>query len=221
MRIVVLQPSYLPWLGYFDQMYKSDVFVVYDDVQYDKNSWRNRNRIKTPQGWQWLTVPVLLKGRNFPLIKEVEINNDLPWASKHLKSIVQNYRPAPFYDQVIGGLESILTDEWKVLIDLNMECISLLKRLLELETKICFVSELSIPKAGKTERLVEICRHLGADSFLEGDAGKSYIDESLFTNAGITLEYHHYQHPTYEQLHGDFIPYLSVIDVLFNHGKES
>ena len=221
MRVVILQPSYLPWLGYFDQMYKSDVFVVYDDVQYDKNSWRNRNRIKTPQGWQWLTVPVLLKGRNFPLIKEVEINNDLPWGSKHLKSIVQNYRTARFYEDVIGGLEAILAREWKFLIDLNMECIVLLKRLLGFERKICFASELNIPKVGKTERLVEICRHFGADSFLEGDAGKSYIDDSLFTNAGITLEYQHYHHPTYEQLHGEFIPYLSVIDLLFNHGKES
>src|ERR1043166_9576480 len=204
MRIVVLQPSYLPWLGYFDQMYKSDVFVVYDDVQYDKNSWRNRNRIKTPQGWQWLTVPVLLKGRNFPLNKDVEINNDLPWASKHLKSLAQNYRPAHFFDEVMGALEGIFTREWKFLIDLNMECISLLKRLLGLEKDLCFASELNIAKVGKTERLVEICRHFGADSFLEGDAGKSYIGESLFSNAGIELEYHHYQHPTYRQLHGEF-----------------
>ena len=221
MRVVILQPSYLPWLGYFDQMYKSDVFVIYDDVQYDKNSWRNRNRIKTPQGWQWLTVPVLLKGRNFPLNKDVEINNDLPWASKQLKSLAQNYRAAPHFQDVIGGLENILAREWKFLIDLNMECISFLKRLLELETSICFASELDVPKVGKTERLVEICRHFGADSFLEGDGGKSYIDESLFTNAGVTLEYQHYHHPEYQQLHGEFIPYLSVVDVLFNHGKES
>lgn len=221
MRVVILQAGYLPWLGYFDQMYKSDVFVVYDDVQYDKNSWRNRNRIKTPQGWQWLTVPVLLKGRNFPLNKDVEINNDLSWAPKHLKSLAQNYRPAGFFDDVIGGLEAILSREWKFLIDLNMESIFFLKRLLGLDTKICFASELDVSKVGKTERLVEICRHFGADSFLEGDAGKSYIDESLFTNAGIKLEYHHYQHPTYDQLHGEFIPYLSVVDVLFNHGKDS
>jgi len=221
MRVVILQPSYLPWLGYFDQMYKSDVFVIYDDVQYDKNSWRNRNRIKTPQGWQWLTVPVLLKGRNFPLNKDVEINNDLPWASKQLKSLAQNYRAAPHFQDVIGGLENIVAREWKFLIDLNMECISFLKRLLELETSLCFASQLDVPKVGKTGRLVEICRHFGADSFLEGDAGKSYIDESLFTNAGVTLEYQHYHHPEYQQLHGEFIPYLSVVDVLFNHGKES
>ena len=221
MRVVILQPSYLPWLGYFDQMCKSDVFVIYDDVQYDKNSWRNRNRIKTPQGWQWLTVPVLLKGRNFPLNRDVEINNDLPWQSKHLKSIIQNYRQARWFTDFIGPLETVLTREWKFIIELNMEFLQLLKRKLGVETEIRMASELNIPKVGKTERLIEICRHFGADSFLEGDAGKNYIDESLFSNAGIRLEYQRYQHPIYRQLHGDFIPYLSVIDLLFNHGAES
>jgi WbqC-like protein len=221
MRVVILQPSYLPWLGYFDQMCKSDVFVIYDDVQYDKNSWRNRNRIKTPQGWQWLTVPVLLKGRNFPLNRDVEINADLPWQSKHLKSIVQNYRQARFFTEFIGTLEGVLTREWKFLFELNIELLYRLKKQLGLETEIHMASELKIGRAGKTERLIEICRYFGADSFLEGDAGKNYIDESLFSNARIRLEYHQYQHPVYQQLHGDFIPYLSVVDLLFNHGSDS
>jgi hypothetical protein len=221
MRVVILQPSYLPWLGYFDQMCKSDIFVIYDDVQYDKNSWRNRNRIKTSQGWQWLTVPVLLKGRNFPLNRDVEINNGVDWQSKHLKSIIQNYRQAAFFADFIGSLESVLTREWKFLIELNVELLSLLKKRLGFQTEICMASELTIAKVGKTERLIEICRRFGADSFLEGDAGKNYIDESLFSNAGIRLEYHQYQHPVYRQLHGDFIPYLSVVDLLFNHGSES
>ena len=221
MRVVILQPSYLPWLGYFDQMFKSDVFVVYDDVQYDKNGWRNRNRIKTPQGPQWLTVPVLTKGRNFPLNREVEINNTSPWQTKHLKSIVQHYGKAPFFDQSIGPVEGILERRWTFLMDLVMAFKDMLMKQLGLNRKIYFSSALKVPKLGKTERLIEICRHFGADTFLEGDAGKDYIDEALFAKMRIRLEYHSYRHPVYSQLHGEFVPYLSVIDLLFNHGGES
>lgn len=221
MRIVILQPSYLPWLGYFDQMFKSDVFVVYDDVQYDKNGWRNRNRIKTSQGPQWLTVPVLTRGRNFPLNREVEINNTLSWQTKHLKSIVQNYMKAPFFDQHMGQVEDILKRAWRFLIDLDMAFIHMLVERLGLRTKICLSSDLRIPKMEKTERLVAICRYLGADTFLEGDAGRDYIDESSFKEAGIQLEFHEYRHPVYRQLYEDFVPYMSVIDLLFNHGEDS
>lgn len=221
MRVVILQPSYLPWLGYFDQMFKSDVFVVYDDVQYDKNGWRNRNRIKTPQGPQWLTVPVLTKGRNFPLNREVEINDTSAWRTKHLKAIVQNYRKAPFFDQTIGPVEGVLGRRWTFLIDLAMLFTDMLMKQLGLDRKIYLSSDLKIPKLGKTERLVEICRYFGADTFLEGDAGRDYIDEALFERMRIRLEYHSYRHPVYSQLHGEFVPYMSVIDLLFNHGRDS
>ena len=221
MRVVILQPSYLPWLGYFDQMFKSDVFVVYDDVQYDKNGWRNRNRIKTPQGPQWLTVPVLAKGRNFPLNREVEINNTISWQTKQLRTIVQNYRKAPFFDQYMGSVEGILAHPWRMLIDLNVAFIHMVMEQLGLNTRVYFSSDLKVPKMGKTERLIEVCRYFGADTFLEGDAGKDYIDETLFAREGIRLEYHGYRHPVYRQLHGDFIPYMSAIDLLFNHGRDS
>ncbi len=221
MRLVILQPSYLPWLGYFDQMFKSDAFVIYDDVQYDKNGWRNRNRIKTPQGPQWLTVPVLTKGRNLPINRAVEINNTTSWQKKHLKSIAQNYTKAPFFAQYMGLLEGVLERRWKLLIDLNMTLIHLLMEELGLNTKIYLASDLRIPKDGKIERLIHICRHFQADIFLEGDAGRDYLDEALFAREGIRIEYHGYRHPVYRQLHGNFVPYLSVIDLLFNHGKDS
>ncbi|MEE9569373.1 MAG: WbqC family protein [Candidatus Binatia bacterium] len=221
MRVVVLQPSYLPWLGYFDQMFKSDVFVVYDDVQYDKNGWRNRNRIKTPQGPQWLTVPVLTKGRKFPLNREVEINNTISWQTKQLKSIVQNYRKAPLFQQYVDPLQAILGRNWRFLIDLNMACMQMVVNQLGLNSRIVFSSELKISRTGKSERLVDICRHFGADTFLEGDMGKNYIDEELFVREGIHVEYHAYRHPIYHQLHGDFLPYMSVIDLLLNHGRDS
>lgn len=221
MRVVILQPSYLPWLGYFDQMFKSEVFVIYDDVQFDKNGWRNRNRIKTSRGPQWLTVPVLTKGRNFPLNREIEINNTVSWQTKHLKSITQNYLKAPFFDKYIGQLEDILKQSWRFLIDLDMALIRMLMDQLGIQANLFFSSDLGIGRMEKTERLVEICRYFGADTFLEGDAGRNYIDESLFQRAGIQLEFHQYQHPVYCQLYGDFIPYMSVIDLIFNHGEDA
>ena len=218
MRVVILQPSYLPWLGYFDQMSNCDAFVIYDDVQFDKNGWRNRNRIKTAQGPQWLTVPVLISGRDFPINRDVEINNTVSWGSKQIKSIRQNYGKAPFFNDYFDALEIVLTRSWRFLIDLDMEFIFLLMQQLGMRTKIYFASELNIPKTGKAERLIDICRHLGADAFLEGEAGKNYIDEADFSRAGIRLEFHGYQHPVYRQLHGPFISHLSSIDLLFNHG---
>ena len=221
MRIVILQPSYLPWLGYFDQMSKSDAFVIYDDVQYDKNGWRNRNRIKTARGPQWLTVPVLIKGRHSPRNREVEINNTVAWRTKHLRSIAQNYSKTPYFTPTMDLVRSILERPWRLLLDLNMAFIRMIAERLELNTRIYFSSDLDITPCGKTQRLIEICRRFGADTLLEGAAGKNYIDEDLFTCAKIRLEYHDYRHPRYCQLHGEFISYLSIVDLLFNHGKDS
>jgi hypothetical protein len=221
MRAVILQPSYLPRLGYFDQMSRSDVFVLYDDVQFDKHGWRNRNRIKTPQGIQWLTVPVLTKGRNFPLNRDIEINNSSAWQEKHLKSLRQNYAKAPCFATIFPSLETILGRRFQYLLDLNLELISAIKDQLKLTTRICLASELNVAKSGKTERLIDICQKLGADTFFEGAAGKSYIDEELFSRHGIRLEYQQYHHPAYDQLYGEFVPYLSIVDLLFNHGGES
>lgn len=221
MRVVILQPSFLPWLGYFDQMSKCDVFVIYDDVQYDKNGWRNRNRIKTPQGPQWLTVPVLIKGRDFPLNRDVEINNTTTWHVKQMKSIAQNYGRAPYFHRYAGAFETVMRRSWRFLIDLNLELLYLLMQQLGLTKNIHLSSDLKIPKSGKTQRLIDICHFLGADSLLEGDAGRSYIDESRFKEAGIRIDFHAYQHPVYQQLYGEFVPFMSTIDLLFNHGSEA
>lgn len=218
--IVILQPSYLPWLGFFDQMFKSDIFVVYDDVQFDKNGWRNRNRIKTDQGWQWMTVPVLTKGRSKPNNSEILINNATNWQRKHLTAIQVNYSKAPKFDDYFSLFEEAYSREWKYLIDIDMHFIYTLMDCLGLDHDIRFTSKLNIGGAG-TERLVKLCLHLGADVFYEGDAGQNYIDGSLFEAEGIQLMYHNYQHPSYDQLHGEFIPYLSVVDLLFNHGTDS
>jgi hypothetical protein len=220
MRVVILQPGYLPWLGFFDQMYKSDVFIIYDDVQFDKNGWRNRNRIKTSQGWQWLSVPVLLKGRNFPIIKDVIINNNENWRKRHLESIRQNYSKAPFFNLYFGLFEDIFSKEWRYLLELDMAFIYNLSDKLNIIREIKFSSELNV-KGGQTDRLLNICIKFGANHYLTGDAAKDYMDESIFQKNNIKLEFHNYKHPIYEQRFGEFIPYLSVIDLMFNHGDKS
>jgi len=217
---VILQPSYLPWLGYFDQLARSDVFVLYDDVQYDKHSWRNRNRIKTPQGAIWLTVPVLTKAQNWPTNRDVKIDNLHDWRRKHLHSIRQNYAAAEFFRDFVGVFETLYAREWRFLIDLNIESFGILTEQLGLKREIRFSSELNVEGKG-TQRLVDICTKLGASRFFEGAAGRDYIDEAQFQAAGIELAYQEYDHPVYPQLHDPFVPYLSVLDLLFNCGPRS
>jgi hypothetical protein len=219
-RIVVLQPSYLPWLGYFDQLYKSDVFVLYDDVQYDKHGWRNRNRIKTDKGPRLLTVPVLTHGQGLPTNRNARIDTRQPWARKQLQALRVNYAKAPAFGEVFDGLELVLRRPWTHLLDLNRAVLETLCRLLGLTRPILLSSELDIP-GQRTERLIAICQALGADRYLTGDAASDYLDETQFAANDIRVEYHHYRHPVYAQLHGEFVPYLSVVDLLMNHGRES
>lgn len=220
MRVVILQPSYLPWLGYFDQLYKSDVFVLYDDVQYDKHGWRNRNRIKTPQGAQWLTVPVLTHGRDRPTNRDVHIDRHQPWQRKHLQALRQHYGKAPAFPEVFPRLEGLLAQEWTNLFDLNAAALDVLGDLLGLKRDVRVSSQLGIPGEG-TERLVAICKAVGGDTYLTGDAAKAYLEEGQLAQAGIRLEYHGYRHPVYRQLYGEYLPYLSVVDLLMNHGADS
>jgi hypothetical protein len=221
MVIGILQPGYLPWLGFFEQMHRSDIFVLYDDVQYDKEGWRNRNRIKTPNGIQWLTVPVLLKSSEKPLILDVSINNKTNWRKKHLASIRQNYSKAPFFKEFIGVFEETYERDWECLLDIDMHFIRVLAECLGLgHKKIVRSSKLDI-QGGRIERLIKICEIFGADVFYEGASGKNYIDEGDFLARGIKIEFQNFNHPEYRQLYGDFTPNLSVIDLLFNHGAES
>ncbi len=221
MRVGILQPGYLPWLGFFEQVARCDVFVLYDDVRYDKDGWRNRNRIKTANGAQWLTVPVVVRFDQQPLISEVRIDNKTNWRKKHLASIRQNYSKAPFFKDYIGVFEEAYSTDWEYLADLDMHFILKLCGCMGLGGKKILRSSTLGIEGGKIDRLVAICRRLGSDSFYEGAAGKNYIEESAFEAGGIRVEYQDYKHPVYNQLYGDFIPYLSAIDLLFNHGVES
>lgn len=217
---VILQPSYLPWLGYFAQLHRSDVFVVYDDVQFDKESWRNRNRIKTAGGPQWLTVPVLTSGQQRPSNRDVRIDNSTPWRRKHLRAIEQSYARAPYLADYLPLFASLYDRRWTHLLDLNLAAFDVLSCAFGICRSIRLSSELRVD-GDRIERLVGICRAVGADTFYEGAAGRNYLTASPFNGAGIALEYQDYRHPVYSQLHPPFMPYLSAVDLLFNCGPKS
>ncbi|MHC1791940.1 WbqC family protein [Solidesulfovibrio sp.] len=220
MIIGILQPSYLPWLGYFEQIKQCDVFVLYDTVQYDKGGWRNRNRIKTPSGPLWLTVPVLLKNRNFPSIREVEINQTEAWARRHLKTLTQYYSNARHFADAFGDLERILLSGHRFLLDLNLEIIAWMNARLDIGTKIVLASDLAID-GDRESRIINIVKHLGGNTFYEGAAGRNYIDTGFFRQNGVDVVFQDYAHPVYPQLHGEFVSHLSAIDLLFNCGPNS
>jgi hypothetical protein len=218
--VVVLQPGYLPWLGFFDQLRRADVFVYYDDVQYDKHGWRNRNRIKTQSGPLWLTVPVRHSGLGFPRVMDVEIDTRQPWARKHLESIRQAYARAPFLQHYVPALEELLHRRWERLVDLDIATVDLMAAWLGLKRRIERSSALDIG-GERSERLLHICRRFGATTYVSGDAAEGYLDTALFERHGIGVEWHRFRHPVYPQLHGDFVPYLSAIDLILNCGDES
>jgi hypothetical protein len=218
--IGILQPGYIPWLGFFEQLYKSDIFVIYDDVQYDKGSWRNRNRIKTANGIQWLTVPVLLDFDEHVKVNKVRIDNNCNWRKKHFFSIKQNYSKSPFFNKYSPIFEEAFTRSWEFLIDLDMFFIHRICEIIGISRKIEFSSSLNI-SGNRIDRLVNICKYYNADVFYEGAAGRDYIDSDMFLGHGITVQFQDYKHPVYNQLYGKFSPYLSIIDLLFNHGDAS
>lgn len=218
--LVVLQPSYLPWLGYFDQLSKADVFVWYDDVQFDKNGWRNRNRIKDSKGALWLTVPVLQSGHAEQLICEVEIDNSRNWRRKHLSTVTQLYAHAPFAKTVLPQLQEILDQPWARLVDLDIALIDWLAGEFGITTPKYRSSELNID-GDRNERLLNLCRHFGATQYLSGDSARAYLDVERFEKNGIKIIWHGYSHPQYAQLHGQFVSQLSALDLLLNAGPES
>jgi hypothetical protein len=216
----VLQPGYLPWLGFFDQMRRSDIFVLYDDVQFDKHGWRNRNRIKSPAGPHWLTVPVLAASGP-KRIHEIEIDNRLPWARKHLGTIKQFYAKAPYLKRYLPELDELLAARrWERLVDVDMAVTEMLCGWLGVKSTWLRSSELGIG-GEQSGRLLNFCLHFGARRYLSGNAAQTYLDLELFAKHGIEVEWQNYQHPVYPQQHGEFLPFLSALDLLLNCGSES
>lgn len=219
MIAVIMQPTYLPWMGYFDLMAQSDIFIFLDNVQFEKQSWQQRNKIKTSQGWQWLTVSVVQKISQ--KIDEVEINNKVKWREKHWKTIMQNYRKSEFWSTYSSFFEDVYQREWKYLANLNIHITGWIRDQLGIETRLKSASEMDV-QGQKVSLVIDICKKVGADTYLSPIGAKEYIEgDNRFADEGIRLQYHDFEHPVYRQLYGDFIPYMSVIDLLFNEGPRS
>jgi len=215
MIVAIHQPVYLPWLGFFHKMRSSDVFVFLDDVPFSKNSVENRNLIKTPRGKLWLTVPVRTVGRYGQLIRDVEIDNSQNWAEKHWKSLSMNYRKARFYSTHAPFFETLYSKDWSKLMHLSIEITDYMAGSFGIANKTLLSSSLGVEGTG-TQRLVNICKKLGADTYLSGTGAKAYQDDSLFHEAKIRVVYQQFVVEPYPQLYGRFIPNLSGVDYLMN-----
>jgi hypothetical protein len=223
MILSVHQPQYLSWLGYFDKIDRSDVFVFLDNVQYKEREFQNRNKIRTQNGWMWLTVPVVSKGLGRQKICDVAIDNTCNWQKRHWKSLKSWYARAKFFGEHCGFFEEVYKRKWDRLVDLNIYIINYLLRALTINKPIYTESELNI-RTSATERIIQICKKLKVDTYLSGSGGKMYLEEDKFGQAGIKLGYQEFAHPVYDQPYTDsrgFLPFMSVVDLMFNHGRES
>ncbi len=218
MIVAIHQPQYLPWIGYFDKIDRSDVFVLLDNVQYKKNEFQNRNRIKTSQGWQWITVPVLYKYTE--KINEVKINNTVDWQRKHLSALICNYSKAPFLKEHLGFFEETFSIHWECLVEINIHIIKYLNKALGINKEVLVASNLKL-REEPTERLIDICKYVQADTYLSGESGANYMNVDAFTQAKIHVKFQDFHHPVYQQLYDKFEPLMSIVDLLFNHGTHS
>jgi len=221
MIVSIHQPAYLPWLGYFHKILLSDIFVFFDTTQFEKNSFVNRNKIKTPQGPLWLTVPVRLKGHLSKTIREIEVADDRI-LHKHWQSIRLNYLKSKFWNHYSAVLEDFYQRKFTSIADLCYEQLKMFIDFLGIKTKIVKASSLPLASDYKKSQLVlGICQELKADTYVSGSQGRGYINGADFTKADIKVYFQAYQHPSYQQLWGSFEPQLSVIDLLFNEGPNS
>lgn len=223
MNVVILQPSYIPWRGYFDQIRRADLFIFYDDVQYDKHGWRNRNQIKTAQGRQWLTIPVHSRGvTEGTAIKDVMIDWSKPWNKNHMKALTFAYNKSPYFKTYFPLLESFLGRSDSYLADFTIETTIALSRELGI-TSTRFLRSSGLPgiHGTRTDRLIQILNHVGAKHYISGPSARDYVEQDKFEQAGITLEYMEYNYPEYPQQYPPFDPYVSVLDLMFMVGEES
>jgi hypothetical protein len=220
-RVAILQSNYIPWKGYFDLMASADEFVLYDHVQYTKNDWRNRNKIKSQQGVIWLTIPVLHKGKFGQRIDQAMTANDI-WRKKHWNSLVSSYSRAPYFNDYAAPLKQLYLDEQdRLLSDINYKFLTAICGFLNISTPISYSRQYELP-GGSTENLVAICRQLAATEYISGPSAKNYLNPQLFDRHNITVhyaDYSNYKH--YNQLHPPFDHHVSVLDLLFCEGPNA
>jgi len=223
MNVVILQPSYIPWRGFFDQVRRADLFVFYDDVQYDKRGWRNRNQIKTPNGKKWLTIPVHSRGAQSERIpiNQIQISWDSDWSKDHFLTLQHNYRKAPFFERYRSLLEAFYRRRDKFLADFTIDFTIALTRELGIHhARFMRSSELDV-SGEKTDRLIHVLQKVNATHYISGPSAKYYIEPEKFAQAGISLEYMEYNYPEYPQLYLPYDPFVSILDLLFMTGPDA
>jgi hypothetical protein len=212
--IVIEQPNYLPWIGYFDLIRQADVWIWYDDVQYTKRDWRNRNRIAAGGDAEWLTIPVKTKGRFAQRIRDVELDPSQPWRRQHLESIRRCYARAPFFEPMFSIVEQGFAAGDERLVDLTIRLSESICAELGLSPTFVRSSELPHAQSDRQERLLDLCRVVGGNVYLSGPAAREYIDPGAFAATGIELRYIVYDYPPYFRGSQPFVPNLSIIDAL-------
>ena len=222
MKVSIHQPNYLPWLGFFNKVSQSDIYVVFDDVQYPMGKdFHNRNQIKTNNGKTWLTIPVIGKSERRKF-NEIQIK-DNGWNEKHLNNIKNFYGKTKYFNDYYSDLEKFYTNTYDKLIDLNMDMNKWFFKLLDIDTKIIYSSELCDNGLRGLDKIIYILKKINTTRYItsNGPGASRYIDESVFKNNNIELIWNEYTHPTYNQQFGEFIPYMSILDLLFNEGPNS
>jgi hypothetical protein len=219
MKVAIIQSSFIPWKGYFDIIHDVDKFVFLEDVQYTRQDWRSRNRVKTPGGARWLSVPVT--GGISQKICDARIDYSQKWAEKHMRTIHHSYARCDFYKSYRDDIFSFFNKKYETISDLNIALIKKLSSLLDIETELIHSKDIEASGA-KDDRLISICERIGADIYLSGPAAKDYIVREKFDRAGIRLEYKDYGgYPAYKQPWGEFDPFVSVIDLIFCCGEKA
>lgn len=217
MLVAIQQPEHAPWLGFFHKMANVDMYVYLDNVQFKKRYFENRNKIRTKTGWEWIVVPVRVKGAGAQVLSEVVILDDHRWKRKYMGRLLNSYRHSPY----AGALLEWITYAWlsgdhAMLVDLNLSFIEHMRSLFCIETPTVRASSLATDDVAGSDLILALCRAVGATTYLSGPDGRTYLETAEFERCGIDVHYHDFQHPRYEQMHGEFMSHMSVIDVLAN-----
>lgn len=220
MIISIIQPCFIPWLGYFEQIEIGDVFVYLDDVQYTKKDWRNRNKLKTAYGIKNIHVPVQKTNRD-TLIKDVLISYNEPWQKNIENKLTEWYKKSPYFNEVMELITPLIHTRYEKLVELNYHLNLAIMNYMGIHTPIRFSSEVPKNTDDKNLRIIEICQYFNADVLYDGKSAQNFIDTETFRQQGIEIIFQDYQHTPYQQLHDDFVPYMSVIDLIMNEGKQA
>ena len=216
-KIAIVQSNYIPWKGYFDLIAMVDEFVLFDDMQYTRRDWRNRNRIKTPEGLRWLTIPIAVSGRRRQRIRDARVS-DPRWAARHWDSLRRSYGRADWFGSCAPAFQDLYSQTFTHLSDVNRAFIGTVCTLLGIPTTLSSSADYQLGE-GRTERLVALCAQAGASEYVSGPSAREYLDEPLFEAAGIGVTYLDYSnYPQYQQLHGAFEHAVSIVDLIFNVG---